>query len=369
MMLCISYRSCARIEGGIIPLTSAELIGNPIERYPRATVACFDPTRGDLPRRQLDEERTVAFLECLGQAGVEAVLIASSTGQGHLRTVAELETWFDCAARSRMPDTVRMALLRPEDGAAANNRLLDRLTKADYPVVFLRPGTDLPSRAGDEMITEQLSPLVEAAADRGLAVGLYSISDVSGVPLTAPVAARLVAEPGGDHIVAVKITEVDYDASTARFLVHPDLRHLKIVQGWDPHLGRALREGPRFDQRGRQRAGITSGLMSLALHQYFHMLGAADRGDWDELDRAQQAATKLFAAMQDDPEHFADLQRAKYIMGLGHPLTGTISEVQAERVFTALADLPRDADRQRLARSLDLMGDGPFHARLASLSG
>jgi len=33
-----------------MPLTSAELIADPIGRYPHATVACFDPTRGDLPR-------------------------------------------------------------------------------------------------------------------------------------------------------------------------------------------------------------------------------------------------------------------------------------------------------------------------------
>jgi hypothetical protein len=71
--------------------------------------------------------------------------------------------------------------------------------------------------------------------------------------------------------------------------------------------------------------------------------------------------------MQDDPEHFADLQRAKYIMGLGHPLTGAIRDEQAERVLAALEEAPRPADRRRLAKSLDLMGDGPFHNRLAAL--
>jgi dihydrodipicolinate synthase/N-acetylneuraminate lyase len=178
--------------------------------------------------------------------------------------------------------------------------------------------------------------------------------------LTPAAAARLVAMPGGDHIVAVKVTEADYEASTARFLAHPDLRHLKIVQGWDPHLARALREGGA-------RAGITSGLMSLALHQYLHLLEAGKRGDWEELARSQEAATALFAAMQDDPNHFADLQRAKYIMGLGHPITGTVTEAQAERVLAALEGLPRPADRRRLTRSLDLMGDGPYHERLAAM--
>ena len=60
-------------------------------KYPDATVACFDPTQGDLPRRSLDRERLQQFLQKLGEAGAESVLIAASTGQGHLRTVGELE--------------------------------------------------------------------------------------------------------------------------------------------------------------------------------------------------------------------------------------------------------------------------------------
>lgn len=84
--------------------------------------------------------------------------------------------------------------------------------------------------------------------------------------------------------------------------------------------------------------------------------------------KAQQSADAIFRAMQDDPQHFADLQRAKYIMGLGHPLTARVSDQQVERVFRALDNLPRHADRQRIARSLDLMGDGPFHDRLRLLT-
>jgi dihydrodipicolinate synthase/N-acetylneuraminate lyase len=351
-----------------MPITATQLIEDAIGCYPPATVACFDPTRGELPRRQLDPERTVAFLERLAGAGAQGVLIASSTGQGHLRTPEEMAEWLRCAGGARLGATVRMGLLRPEDGPVTSLRLMDLLVEHEYPVVFLRPGSDLPADAGADQVSRQLAPLVQAAADRGLAVGLYSIPDVSGLPLTPETTARLVNAEGGDHIVAVKITEADYEASTARFLAHAELQHLKIVQGWDPHLGRALREGPLYDSQGRQRTGITSGLMSLALYQYQHLLEAGARGDWDELEQAQAAATALFTAMQDDPQHFADLQRAKYIMGLGHPLTGTVEPAQVERVFAALERLPRAADRRRLARSLDLMGDGPCHVRLEELA-
>lgn len=350
-----------------MPLTSAELIADPVGRYPGATIACFDPTCGELPRRRLDEDRTVELLERFAALNVPAVLIASSTGQGHLRSVEELEAWLRCAARAEAGEMMRIALLRPEDGLETNHRLLDLLAESGYPVVFLRPGTDLPPDAGDAQVVAQLTPLVAQAAERGLAIGLYTIPDVSGVSLTADAAAQLVAGRGGANIVAIKVTEADYERSTARFLAHPQLSHLKIVQGWDPHLVRALREGPRFDSGGRQRTGITSGLMSLAVYQYLHLLDAAGRGEWQEVELAQQAATRLFQAMQDDPQHFADLQRAKYIMGLGHPLGGTITDEQVERVFSALAGLPRETDRRRLSRSLDLMGDGPFHARLAAL--
>ena len=75
----------------------------------------------------------------------------------------------------------------------------------------------------------------------------------------------------------------------------------------------------------------------------------------------------LFVAMQDDPTKFADLQRAKYLMGLGHPLIGEVKKDQYERVFDALKQLPRPADRDRLARSLNLMNDGPFADLLKAL--
>lgn len=348
--------------------TSNDLIEDPVGRFPRATVACFDPTRGNLPRRGLDGARTVEFLRRLGRLGVPGVLIASSTGQGHLRTVDELEIWFRCVAAADVGEACREALLRPEDGEVANKRLLDLLARWEYPVVFFRPGTDLPPDATDEQVFERLRPLVAAAAERSFAIGLYSISDVSGLPLSPDVTARLVKAPGGERIVAAKVTEADYDSSTREYLAHEDLRHLKIVQGWDPHLARALQDGPRFDSCGRQRCGITSGTMSLAVHQFLHILSAADEEEWDEVARARHAVTALFAAMQDDPQKFADLQRAKYIMGLGHPLTATVEPEQVERVLRALEGLPRCEDRRRLARSLDLMGDGPFHERLARVA-
>jgi dihydrodipicolinate synthase/N-acetylneuraminate lyase len=343
------------------------ILADPIAHYPRATVACFDPTVGMLPRRELDEAQTVTFLEKLADAGADALLIGASTGHGHLRTVAELEAWFRAAARARLGRTLLTALLRPEDGPAANEHLAGLLAELGYAAAFVRPGRDLPPDASDEAIAANLQPVVAALASAGLAVGLYSIPDVSGVRLTPAAAARLVAGPGGAQIVAIKVTEANYETSTLRMLEDPRLKHLKIVQGWDPHLARALKDGPGHDARGRQRVGVTSGPMSFAVYQYVHILAAAERGDWDEVAAAQAAVTALFAAMQDDPMKFADLQRAKFIMGLGHPLTGQVVPAQFERVLRALYEVPRAEDRRRLVKSLDLIGDGPFHQGLSQM--
>ncbi len=345
-----------------------KILSNPIENYPAATVACFDPTCGDLPRRKLDEDRLVSYLEKLAAAGAEAVLLAASTGHGHLRTVEELERWFEVAAKANAPSLVRMALLRPEDGPEANEKLVALLREHNYPVVFVRPGTNLPAHATDAQIVENMRPLVEMIAAAGMAVGVYSIPDVSGVPLPATATEKLFDLPGGDAIVAAKITEADYLKSTREYLLSPRLAKLKIVQGWDPHLAQALSEGPRSNIENKQRVGITSGPMSFAVYQYLYMLDAAQEHDWDELALSQKAVTALFQAMQDDPTKFADLQRAKFIMGLGLPLTASLETEKIERVLTALEELPRKSDQRRLAKSLDLMGDGPYHDRLMKLS-
>jgi hypothetical protein len=286
--------------------------------------------------------------------------------------VGELEQWYRVAARAKLASVnetsaVLTALLRPEDGDEANRKLAGLLAELGYAVAFVRPGRGISREAGAEEIAANMRPAVQAAAEAGLAVGLYSIPDVSGVPMSADVAAMLVAGSSGERVVAIKVTEASYEASTLKFLADPRLAHLKIVQGWDPHLARALRDGPAHDRQGRQRCGVTSGPMSFAVFQYLHILAAAQRGDWAEVGAAQNAVTSLFAAMQDDPTKFADLQRAKFLMGLGHPLTGAIVPAQFERVLAALNNLPRNADRDRLARSLNLMEDGLFRYGLRDL--
>lgn len=333
------------------------------ENYPQSTVACFDATQGELPRRKLDAALNNRFLEKLAVAGAEALLIAASTGQGHLRTVEELNDWFLSTNDAAIGSVVKMALLRPEDGMAANSKLAKTLADSNFDVGFVRPGNDLAPDATNREVTDRevadnMLPSIKAIADEGLAVGVYSIPDVSGVPLRPDAVAMILDEC--ESIVAIKVTESNYQQSTKKFLDDPRLGALKIVQGWDPFLANALQDDPI-------RCGVTSGPMSFAIFQYLHILNAAQNQEWSEVELAQCAVTQLFESMQDDPTKFADLQRAKFIMGLGHPILGEVTESQIERVFDALEKVERVEDRRRLAASLNLMGNGPFADRLQGL--
>lgn len=326
------------------------------DNYPQATVACFDATTGELPRRQLDVERNNLFLTKLAEHNVPAILIGASTGMGHLRSPEELNEWFASVKQADLGETVKMALLRPEDGAANCVQQVETLKDSGFQVAFVRPGTNLSPSATDDEVVSNMSDAIQAAAAADMAVGVYSIPDVSGLPLR-PNAVDAIRQLIGEHLVAVKVTEADYSNSTQKFIEDDRFQSLKIVQGWDPFLADALKADP-------VRCGVTSGPMSFALFQYQHILSAADASDWAEVEKAQDAVTKIFQSMQDDPKKFADLQRAKYIMGLGQPLLTAISDEQVDRVFAALEQLPRDDDRRRIANSLNLMKDGPFASRL-----
>ena len=324
--------------------------------YPLATVACFDATSGELPRRVLDVQRNNRFLKKLAENNVAAVLIGASTGQGHVRTPEELDQWFLSTKEVELGNTIKIALLRPEDGSDWHHRHVATLVDADFDIAFVRPGTDLNSTATSQEISLNMQSACQAVVDADLALGVYSIPDVSGVALGTDSVAD-IQQRFGQHLVAVKVTEADYQSSTKQFLEDQRLQNLRIVQGWDPFLANALQDDPR-------RCGVTSGPMSFAVFQYLHILEAARNNDWQEVQHAQLAVTTLFQSMQDDPAKFADLQRAKYIMGLGNPLLDTISQQQIERVFSALEHLPRRADRKRLSESLNLMQDGPYRERL-----
>ena len=77
-----------------------------------------------------------------------------------------------------------------------------------------------------------------------------------------------------------------------------------------------------------------------------YLAGGSSAATGTKSRAAQAAVTALFQSMQDDPAKFADLQRAKYIMGLGQSLTGEVTS-RAGRSRIAAWLMPESGDRDR----------------------
>jgi len=75
----------------------------------------------------------------------------------------------------------------------------------------------------------------------------------------------------------------------------------------------------------------------------------------------------MMRALQDDPTKIADLQRAKWAMGLGHPLLKKNEKKNSDRLIVAIEGQKNAGDRKRLAKSVNMMGDGPYADRLSKL--
>jgi dihydrodipicolinate synthase/N-acetylneuraminate lyase len=354
------------------------LLEDPLRNMPAWTVALLDPTTGDLPRRKIDEPATRHYVEAIAHAGAPGVLWASSTGWGHKRTLSEIMQWLEIGSRVQLGKTNSQALLRIEDSLDENRTLLQALQNWNYAMVWTRRGSTLAADAGDEAVADAMLPLIELAIKHDMPIGLYSISTVDGAPLTVEAARLILQKLGKKHaqyVVAVKITEADFENSTMAYLREPAFRHKKIVQGWDEHYGRAMQVGHMAD--GSYHCGATSGAAACMVKAYRAMYQRALQHDWAGLARIQKAVTAAFLSMQgEDKSIFPDLQIAKMVMGLGQPLTEERAMADGDRLVTTVEQLALQADThegaQLIAASLLLMdrtepGISPFYERLHRL--
>jgi len=107
--------------------------------------------------------------------------------------------------------------------------------------------------------------------------------------------------------------------------------------------------------------------MAYCQHQYKYMLDHCDEKNWEEVKRTQRSVTAMWDALSDDPTKVPDLQRAKCAMGLGHVINREIKKDDAERLIVAIEGQENAGDRERLAKSVNLMGEGPYADRLSKL--
>lgn len=343
-----------------------QLISDPINNVPAWTVAALDPTTGNLPRRQLDESGLLHYLQALEKAVAQGVLLAASTGWGHVRTFEEHQHTLLAGGKVPLENCVKQALIRIEDPLEQNISLLRELKNLDYGIVWTRRGSLLPPDADDQAVAQSMLPLVKAATEMGFPVGLYSISTVDQARLRVEAVKILMDQLGeglSQHIVAIKITEPVFEDSTLTYIRDAAFSQKKIVQGWDAFYARALQEGLRSD--GSQHCGATSGAAACMVHAYEAMHQAAQLKDWEELSTLQQVVAKVFYSMQGpDKTLFPDLQIAKLVMGLGHPLTEKRSLEDASPLLKTLSELSGEVDPKYLnliVRSLLLMEPYPDH--------
>jgi dihydrodipicolinate synthase/N-acetylneuraminate lyase len=345
------------------------ILSDPIRAMPPWTVALFDPTTGDLPRRTLDRTGLELYSRAIVQAGAPGVLVSSSTGWGHVRTFEEHRETLKTVGRTVLEGTVKQALLRIEDPLIDNIRLIRELKDWDYGILWTRRGRNLPPEATDREVAEHLLPLAREAAENEMPMGVYSISTVDGAPLRASAARSLVERLGPQDakiLVAVKVTESDFETSTRAYLDEPALAKKKIVQGWDAFYARAIQAGEQPD--GSNRCGATSGAAACMVHAFREMHRLSAARDWDSLARLQKTVAAVFWSMQGaDKTRFPDLQIAKWVMGLGHPLTETRGGLQAERLLSVLEFTGRGpetrADVLLILESLLIMGNaGPYRS-------
>jgi dihydrodipicolinate synthase/N-acetylneuraminate lyase len=354
------------------------LVQDPIHHMPAWTVALLDPTMGELPRRRMDELATRHYAEAIAHLGAPGVLFAASTGWGHVRSFHEHWHTLQVGGQAQLGKSIRQALLRNEDTLEENGRLIHALKEWGYAMVWTRRGASLPVDAGDEQVADHLLALAKLAVSEEMPLGLYSISSVDGAPLTATAARLLLERLGRKHsswVVAIKITEADFESTTLTFLKDPAFSHKKIVQGWDAHYSRALQAGHRAD--GSFHCGATSGAAACMVKAFRGMYQKALMKDWTGLVRIQKAVTAAFLSMQgDDKSKFPDLQIAKMVMGLGQPLTEERTMEQGEKLVTKIEELFQDPETNEgtrlIAESLLLMGKSelwtsPFYERLIKL--
>ncbi|OQX95907.1 hypothetical protein B6I21_03045, partial [candidate division KSB1 bacterium 4572_119] len=354
-----------------------DIIAKPILNVPAWTVALLDPTTGTLPRRKTDINGTIKYSEAIANTGAPGVLFAASTGWGHVRNFQEHRTTLKTGGDAKLGSTLKQALIRIEDPLEQNLRLLKELNDWGYAIVWTRRGANLPPDASDSEVADNLLPIAKAAAEIGLPMGVYSISTVDGACLR-PSAVKLLLEKLGKDasrfVVAVKITEPVFEESTQLFLEESALENKKIVQGWDAFYTRAMQAGKRAD--GLNQCGATSGAAACMVKAFDNMYKFARAEDWSSVAQIQKAVTEAFYSMQGvDKDKFPDLQIAKFVMGLGHPLTEERTFKDGERLVSTVEKLVEEKETQMggrlIAESLLIMGKGeyasPFYGRLNKL--
>ena len=206
----------------------------------------------------VDLGRFVAHARGLLERGVDGVMPFGTTGEGPCFPMAERERGLEALLSAGIPPERMLAAT----GCAA---FTDTLALTRHALAIGVPRCMvLPSfwwkGLTDEAVFRYYAALIDALGDARLRLYLYHIPQVSGVPISPEVLARLdSAYPG--QVAGVKDSGGDY-AHTARFLECAP--RLAVLSGYEPHLPRLMREGG---------AGAISGISNLIPEWVAALLG------------------------------------------------------------------------------------------------
>lgn len=184
-----------------------------------------------------DLGRLAAHCQRLLTEGCHGIALLGTTGEANSFSVAERKTILEAVLASG----ISADRLLPGTGVAAGPETVDltrhALANGVARVVMLPPFYY--KGASDEGLYAAYARIIEAVGDDRLRVVLYHIPHMSGVPLSHPLIARLIAAFPG-IVVGIKDSSGDLANMQAIAAAHPGF---SVLGGADPLMLELLRSG------------------------------------------------------------------------------------------------------------------------------
>jgi 4-hydroxy-tetrahydrodipicolinate synthase len=183
----------------------------------------------------VDHARFAKHAHALFAQGVDGVAPFGTTGEGQSFSMAERAAGLAALLKAGIPANASWRA-RAAPRCPRRSPARARACRRDAPVCLVLPPFFFKGMSDDGLFS-WYSRLIEAVADSALRVFLYHIPQMSGVPLSVDLVARLAAAFPG-IIAGVKDSAGDWSNTSALLARVPDLA---ILVGHEPHLPRLLK--------------------------------------------------------------------------------------------------------------------------------
>jgi 4-hydroxy-tetrahydrodipicolinate synthase len=186
---------------------------------------------------RVDHPRLVAHVRNLFAQGVEGVAPFGTTGEGQSFAVDERRHGVDALLQAGIPGT-RIVAATGCSALTETIALTRHAVQAGCAAVLVLPPFFWKTPA-DEGLFNWYAQLIEGVHDPRLKILLYHLPQVSAVPLSVELVARL-ATTFPDTVVGIKDSEGNWAHTSAVLERCPQLA---VMVGHEPHLPRLMRAG------------------------------------------------------------------------------------------------------------------------------